>query len=249
MNRPYPAGAALTICPTESVPDSTRHRKRPLLRRVEASCHDADGRLTEFNRLAPATSFFENAFNAFARGTLLATPQGPLAIEDLSPGDLVETAEAGPEPVLWKGSITLYPLRADLPGRPDRLFRITADALGFGRPLQDLLLGPGAQIWSSRAGDFVAAEQLLDGETVVELLPPGPVTAYHICLGCNRTVLANGLAMRSYTPDVAAAAHLSSDVLALFRSLFPNIRELADFQSLPSPRLTDRGFRSGSAVA
>ena len=199
-----------------------RPRAKAMLRRYEAVCLDEGGQLIEINRLAPAIPFFESAFSAMARSTLLATPGGPVAVEDLLPGDHVDTAEDGPLPLLWKGSLTLYPQRRDLSGRPDRLLRMTADALGYGRPMQDLLLGPDARIWSPRAADFLRADDLVDGEAVIELTPIAPVTAYNICLSGCHTLLANGVALRSYAPDPVQASALSADLLALFLTMFPN---------------------------
>lgn len=236
MNRP--AGSLIPDFSSNGPVDQDRTRARPLLRRYEAIYLDEAGNEAEFNRLAPANSFFETAFNAFARGVLISTPSGPVAIEDLHPGDLVETAETGAEPVLWRGSLTLYPIRPDGGGRPDRLYRVTADALGYGRPMQDLLLGPGAQLWSPRQGTFVEADALVDGDSVVELNPPTAVTAYHLCLANCATLLANGVALRSYAPDQAAAAQLAPDLLRLFLDLFPNRAALSDLNDLPENRRT-----------
>lgn len=212
-----------------------RPRAKALLRRYEAVCIDETGQLIEINRLAPAIPFFESAFSAMARSTLLATPGGPVAVEDMMPGDLIDTAEDGPLPLLWKGSLTLYPQRRDLSGRPDRLLRMTADALGYGRPMQDLLLGPDVRIWSPRAADFLRADDLVDGEVVIELTPIAPVTTFHICLSGCRTLLANGVALRSYAPDPAQVGALSADLLGLFLSMFPNAALLQD---IGAPRRT-----------
>lgn len=228
--------------------ETGRSRARPLMRRYEALCLTDDGEEIELNRLAPASGFFEAAFNAVARGTLIHTPSGPVAIEDLRPGDFVETAEAGPEVLLWRGSLTLYPMRPGLQGRPDRLYRVTVDALGYGRPMQDLLLGPGARVWSARAAAFRPPEDLLDGETVVELTPPAPVSAYHLCLASGGTLLANGVALQSFVPDAVAAAHLSPELLTLFLALFPNAERLAEFGALALPRRT-AALRGSAAVA
>lgn len=229
-----------------ALPDDVRPRSRPLMRRYEALCLDDSGQLAEVNRIAPATPFFEAAFSALARGALVATPQGPVAVEDLMPGDRVETAESGPEVLLWKGSLTLYPQRRDVSGRPDRLLRMTADALGFQRPMQDLLLGPGAMIWSPREGNFAAATDLVDGDAVFELTPVAPVAAYHLCLSGSRTLLVNGIALRSYAPDVMEAAALPTDLLALFLALFPNEALLPE---LDSPRRGSPRLKGGIAAA
>lgn len=202
------------------------------MRRFAAQWLAEEGQSDDYNRLAPASSFFESAFNAFIRGTLLATPMGPVAVEDLMPGDQVETAERGTEVILWKGNLTLYPHSPGMPGQPDGLFRLTADSLGYGRPMQDLLLGSGAEVWAPNRSRFIPAAEMLDGVSVIELAPPAPVTAYHICLAGRRTLLANGLAVSSYAPDEAAAQQLTPEMRALFLSLFPNLRDLEDIAAL-----------------
>lgn len=225
----------------------TRPRPKTLMRRFTAQWMADDGQIDDYNRIAPASAFFEGAFNALVRGALLSTPNGPVAIEDLLPGDEVDTAERGAEPILWKGSLTLYPSRQGMPGQPDRLFRLTADALGYGRPMQDLLLGTGAEIWSPHHGRFVPAVTMLDGVSVIELAPPAPVTAFQVCLSGRRTLLANGVAVSSYAPDETAAAQMSPEMLALFLTLFPNRQDLEDLNALARADRTSP--RPGGPVA
>lgn len=232
-------GGLLPGAPRRAGLPTAKPRQKTLMRRFAAQWLAEEGQFDDYNRLAPASNFFESAFNAFARGTLLATPVGPVAVEDLMPGDRVETAERGPEVILWKGNLTLYPHRPGMPGQPDGLFRLTADALGYGRPMQDLLLGSGAEVWAPHCGQFIPAGEMLDGVSVIELTPPAPVTAYHICLAGRRTLLANGLAVSSYSPDEATAQQLTPEMRSLFLSLFPNLRDLEDIAALAgSPQKT-----------
>jgi hypothetical protein len=117
-----------------------------LTRRYEISYLGADGQITEATRLAPAIASFEEAFSAVARGTVIATAEGPVAVEDLQPGMRVLTAEGREETVDWIGAMTIYPAAA-LPGiAATTLTRITAEAFGLGRPAADLVLGPRARL-------------------------------------------------------------------------------------------------------
>ena len=43
----------------------------------------------------------------FTAGTLIDTPSGPRAVEELRPGDLVTTRDHGPAPLLWAGASRL----------------------------------------------------------------------------------------------------------------------------------------------
>ena len=92
-----------------------------------------------------ADSFVDRAFTALARGSVLHTARGPVAVEDLIPGDLIETAEAGAAPLLWIWRVTLPTPKRDVP-QAAALVRVTVDTVSYNRPAQDLLLGPGAEV-------------------------------------------------------------------------------------------------------
>src|SRR5690606_10067276 len=44
-----------------------------------------------------------NTIPCFVAGTLIETTKGPCAVQNLVPGDLVETLDDGPRPVRWIG--------------------------------------------------------------------------------------------------------------------------------------------------
>ena len=70
----------------------------------------------------------------FTAGTLIETPTGAKAIEDLAEGDLVLTLDHGPQPIRWVGSriLTSVDLQANPRLRP---ICVLAGALGAGLPL------------------------------------------------------------------------------------------------------------------
>lgn len=77
----------------------------------------------------------------FLCGTMIETPQGPVAIEDLVPGDLVLTRDRGAQPLRWIGSRGLS--GRELAAAPHLVpIRIRAGALAAGVPAADLLVSP-----------------------------------------------------------------------------------------------------------
>ena len=70
-------------------------------RSYEIAALREDGSLYIGQDKAPALPLFESAFSAFARGTLILTTQGEVAIEDLQPGDMIATSSGEPAQLIW----------------------------------------------------------------------------------------------------------------------------------------------------
>lgn len=200
---------------------------------------------------APAHPAFESCFGGFAHGALVQTPQGPVAIEDLLPGDLVETRDEGPQPILWRGSMTV----ARGEGAP-QLWRIMTDAFGYERPMCDLLAGPGAWMLQRRPWlhDRIAAHPVLtqlseleDGNSVLAVTPPGTIQLYHLCLPRHAILRVNGLEMDSCHPGGALRGSMPQRLIAQLVALFPHVDQPGDFGPLAFPRLT--GDALADAVA
>ncbi len=167
----------------------------------------------------------------FTRGTLISTPDGQKRIEDLAPGDLVDTLDNGPQPIRWIGSRRLG--RRELKFNPDFFpVTITAGALGPARPAADLTVSPlhRLMIRSDRAdllfGEpeiLVFARDLVDGRTVYRDTGCGEVEYIHLLFDRHEIVVSNGtpsesLHPSSYTLD-NATAEARRELLALFPDL------------------------------
>ena len=228
-------------------------RDVPLTRRYDVSVRTPHGEIDSFTRVAPATAMFEDAFAAFARGTLIATAQGPVAVEDLAPGMTIQTVSAGPQPLLWVGSMTVYPERRDggpggeRGGEGGSLTRLAADAFGYGRPAPDLVLGPRARLLYRSAGcrDLVGADEVvapahafIDGVGAIQLRPMTPVRVYHLALHGQHILRANGMEVESYHPGPSPELMMTPDTLELFLSLFPHVEGPQAFGPMSVPRLT-----------
>lgn len=243
---PRPGSASAGATRTDGRPQ----RVMPLMRRIEVACLGSTGDHQDISRLVPAIPVFEEAFAAFARGTLLQTQRGLTAIEDLWPGDQIRTVDHGFQTLLWRGSTMIVPHAQGQDATMGRLTRIPADALGIARPMHDLVLGPRARLAHRAPGiraltgkdiALIPARDFIDGNNVIELTPPGAVPVFHLGFAAHERIIANGVEVESYHPGPPHAMGLRQDLAELFLSCFPHMADLAAFgpPALPRLRLND----------
>ncbi|MBS0125912.1 Hint domain-containing protein [Thetidibacter halocola] len=216
------------------------------MRKYEVAWLGADLSVSLKTLVAPATPQFEESACAFARGTLIPTLRGPVAIEDLAPGDYVETAE-GHDAVLWIGSTTYIPGRSDEGTSLTSLTRITAEAQDFGQPGMDVLVGPAARrvVRHPRLQRLLGQEAVLapvadyvDGDRFLDITPGGPVQLYHFMVERHSTVRIGGLELETYHPGKALVHAGGEAMRQLFLSMFPHVARPEDFGPLRLSRTT-----------
>lgn len=204
---------------------------------------DEGGRTAAQERVLPALPLLDAAHAAFARGALVATPRGPVAVEDLSPGDMICSAAGGAVPVAWIGSVTMRPAPG---GAGVPLVRVLADALGPGRPLADLVTGPGARLLSRPRGlrarigaDGVLSpvQAMADGIHAVSMISGQPVTFYHLALRRHAVIVVNGLETESFHPGAGFERGLDPATLRQVMAMFPHLCGPGDFGPLAQLRL------------
>lgn len=222
--------------------DGQPRRDVPLTRTIEAAALLPDQSVSESSFTIPASATFEACASAFARGTLISTVMGPIAVEDLIPGDLVET-HRGPQPVVWIGSTPYLPDFAADTTSLTHLLRLP----GIGMDQSDLLLGPAARmvIRQDRFPDLLNCDAVLapasdyiDGDRVLRITPPGSVQLYHFALRRHGIIRANGHEMESYHPGRISAADIGTSVRAMLQSMFLHLDNLEAFGDLAFPRTT-----------
>lgn len=167
----------------------------------------------------------------FTPGTRIATPRGPRLIEDLRPGDLVDTADAGAQPVLWVGQRRISGGRLfAMPAL--RPIRIRAGAFGTGQPDGDLLVSPDHRmLLRGRAAEalfgtpevLVRARDLIDGRKVRADGTLREVTYVHLLLDRHHILFANGMESESFHPASAAPESLDPDQSAGLAAHFPDL--------------------------
>jgi len=227
--------------------DGRPTRSQPLMRKYEVAHLSSTQTIENLTQIAPATPLFEEAFSAFARGTLLTSPSGPIAIEDLLPGDMLSTRDTGDLAVQWIGKITMVPNWEGQSPDMGKMIRVSADSFGLGRPMPDLLLGshayllqsgPHVRAQSGKPHALIRAADLVDWETIVSVTPPTATELYHIAFDRHAVVTANGLEVESYHPGYAFQNGLSGGMRALYLSLFPQVELVGDFGPYLYPRLS-----------
>ena len=233
--------------PTRPLRPVVHSRPLPLTRRFEIEWLDEDNFAQDLTRIAPALPAFEEAFAAFTHGTLIQTVDGPVAVEDLAPGAELATADGETAPLMWKGAITIVPGAPTLRETPEKLYRVTADAFGLGRPARDVLLGPDARLLTrdpsvraavSADAAYVPVSSLADGVSVVEVTPVNPIRVYHLHTSRHLTLLAGGLEVETFAPRTSMSESLSHEMMAVFMTLFPHLETLRDFGRARWPRLS-----------
>ncbi len=248
---PYAAGlAARNQSPVSSGrfarQDGRPQRSKPLMRKYEVAHLTPSQEIVDVTRLAPALPAFEDAFAAIGRGAIVQTSFGPCAVEDLLPGDKVLTESHGTQTLLWRGSMTIVPGAQNARPEMGTMTRVTADALGLGRPSPDLVLGPAARMIHRAPGvrtltgsdaAFVPVRDFIDQSQIIELTPIAPVHCYQMGFAQHCRVNVNGIEIESLHPGAAHTLGLKGEMLSLFLSMFPHVESLQDFGSMLYPRI------------
>ena len=212
------------------------------LRKLGISALRPDGSVQHSEVKVPAIPEFDATFAAFTSGTLLQGETTRIAIEDLQPGQYLQTVTGDLAQVMWIGSSIVIPNDATA---PMPLIRVMADSFGVGRPDAFVTTGPAARVLQTpqdlRANQdgaqiLASLAAFEDGVNVIRLMPPTPVALFHLCLDKHAVINAGGLQAESYYPDIPALQKLPTAMLALHNALFPHIRRLNDFGALTCAR-------------
>lgn len=202
--------------------------------------------------VAPSVPVVEAACANVARGSLISTTQGPVAVEDLVPGMGILTSEYGPLPLQWIGSYDMTSREAQSSDR-SRLFRVTSDAFGLAKPASDLMLAPRAHILMRHAAceslfgmelAFAPIRAFEDGEQVISITPMSTVSLYNLAFDRQATIMANGVELESFHPGTFSETLLDDEMLYALLRLFPHVRSLDGFGPQLTQRLTSFEVRS-----
>ncbi|MBD9525219.1 Hint domain-containing protein [Paracoccus sp. PAR01] len=201
-----------------------------------------------------STTLAASEIFCFVAGTLIETENGPIAIENLVPGDMVLTKDNGFQAIRWIGRVRIA--ATSLERNPKlRPIRISAGALGAGTPTVDLLVSPQhrvlvrSKIAMKMFGALevlVAAKQLirLDGVDIATDLTE--VEYFHMLFDRHEVVISNGAETESLYPGPQALKSVGKAAADEIYALFP---ELRDLHCVPEPARPIASGRQGRRLA
>lgn len=163
----------------------------------------------------------------FARGTLIETDRGEVAIEHLVEGDMVRTLDNGFQPIRWIRS-SLAPAFGNLAP-----IRIAAGTFGNRR---DLLVSPQHRIMLSgwqmellfAEPEVLAPAKSLINDSTIRSEVGGMVVYYHMLFDRHEIVFAEGAPSESFHPGQTALDGMDEAVRDEIFTLFPELRNNRD---------------------
>lgn len=167
----------------------------------------------------------------FTPGTLISTAQGPKKVEEIGPGDKLQTRDNGLQDVVWRGRKHLTGGRLMAMPRL-RPVRFLPDSVGPWAPDAPLWLSPDHQINVAGAvaetlfGEeqvFVAAQHLIGLPGIERENRIANVDYIHLMLPAHEVIFANGLECESFHPASADLSVLGRDDQHLLERLFPGV--------------------------
>lgn len=150
----------------------------------------------------------------YLAGSMIRTPTGDVAVEDLREGDTIlayVNGEAEPCQIVWAGhaQAKVNPnLEDDEAGYP---VRIVKDAIAEGVPYKDMLVTPEHCLYFD--GRFVPVRMLVNGNSIFYDRTFTSYTYYHIETPKHAVIMADGMLSESYLDTGNRASFRSSGVV------------------------------------
>lgn len=133
----------------------------------------------------------------FLAGTLIATPAGDVAIQTLSPGDLVLTASGAVRPIRWVGHGKVLATTARR--NEGAVAIVRAGALADNVPNRDLYLTRSHSL--AIDGVLTPVEFLINHRSIVWDTRAGEISVWHVELDSHDVLIANGAPAETFRDD------------------------------------------------
>lgn len=142
-----------------------------------------------------STAISLDAAPCFCAGTRIRTPRGEVAVEDLVIGELVDTAFAGPQRIIWIGR-RAYEGRFIANNHLALPVCVKADAIADGIPCRDLWVSPDHAI--CEGGVLIHARRLVNGVSIIQAEEVERVSYLHIELEGHHVIFAENCPTESF---------------------------------------------------
>lgn len=191
----------------------------------------------------------------FTAGTLIDTADGPRKVEDIRPGDLVLTRDAGYLPVKWVGARAID--GHDLTRHPEFApVIIRAGALGNSLPARDLIVSPWhrvllcgqrAELMFGEHEVLVAAVHLVGQPGITRATQA--VTYVHVMFDTHQIIRSEGAWTESFQPGVKTLSSMADAQRAELLALFPELAHQQGQNAYGAARLTLSGTEVKALLA
>lgn len=178
----------------------------------------------------------------FVSGTMIDTPTGQALIEDLEPGDLVNTRDSGPQPLRWIGFSERRAIGQDAP------VVFEAGALGDHERTEVspnhrvLLQNYMASLLFGENEVLAKAQNLTNDKTIYRREDGKHVTYVHLLFEQHEIVSGNGLESESYHPGDQTLDSFDSGTRDEILRLMPSMDSMMGYGYGPTARLALRSY-------
>lgn len=166
----------------------------------------------------------------FTPGTMIATPHGEVAVENLMVGDRVITRDNGLQVIRWIGQ---RPMTAAMFGQCRHLapVRIRKGALGNDLPERDMMISPNHRMLVANdktalhfdETEVLVAAKHLTGLAGVDRVYGINATYLHLMFDRHEVILADGAWSESFQPDVPALIGIGNAQRLEVLEIFPKL--------------------------
>ncbi len=178
-----------------------------------------------------AFSEIERVVPCFTPGTLIATPRGEIAVEELKVGDRVITRDNGIQMIRWVGMRRLGPEDLKLASHLQPVL-IRQGALGNGLPERDMMVSPNHRVLVANDKtalyfedrEVLVAAKHLTGLRGVDQVQTTVVTYIHFMFDQHEVVLSDGAWTESFQPGDQSLRGLDNGQRNEIFELFPDLK-------------------------
>ncbi len=187
----------------------------------------------------------ENVIPCFTPGTLIATPRGEVAVENLRAGDKIITRDNGMQEIRWMGRRDLS--WTDLAAAPHlKPILVRQGSLGNGLPERDMMVSPNHRLlvandrtalYFDEHEVLVAAKHLAAGKGIHSIDAAG-ATYIHFMCDRHEVVLSNGAWTESFQPGDMTLKGMGNAQRSEIYDLFPELKTDAGVENYVAARRT-----------